>query len=225
MSTEAIRRIGPVPSLSLLPANPPRRAEEPQTYAGRDGNRAVPTTNVYSTMPVSQPTGSQNRSDALGRADEFGSKPTNNIVKSLLSGDEAGGSTARPGAGRQVPQDTARRPAENATGAVATAKANRVWPSAEDEKQRLYEEAKSRVERTQTGGAVSAPARASPPVCAVVRLVWHLPNKLVSACSCDHSSTGGCSSCQPLANCGGRKVTVIQRGAGSCEADPRTRIL
>ncbi|KAJ7219055.1 hypothetical protein GGX14DRAFT_589677, partial [Mycena pura] len=154
VSTEAIRRIGPVPSLSLLSANPPRRVEEPQT---RDVNRPV-LTNVYSTMPVSQPTGSQKRSDTLGGADEFG-----NSSKSLSSGDEAGGSTATPGTGRQVPQDTARRPAENATGAVATAKSNRVWPRAEDEKQRLYEEAKSRVERTQTGAAVSAPARASPP--------------------------------------------------------------
>ncbi|KAJ6547334.1 hypothetical protein B0H19DRAFT_1165088 [Mycena capillaripes] len=174
VSAEAIRRIGPAPSLSLLPTNPTRRVEDtqPQTFAGRDPvvNRTV-AANVYSTMPVLPPSN-------LGTVDEFGgytSKPTHKTTNSRSSGDEPGGSTARPGAGRrpgsadrnrftitnaEIPEDppSQRRPSETAAKPAA---ARNKWPTAEDEKQRLYEEARAKVERTQ---GIAARGASPPPV-------------------------------------------------------------
>lgn len=177
VSAEAIRRIGPAPSLSLLPNNPPRRAEEtqPQTFAGRDPvvNRTV-AANAYNTMPIASPAN-------LPPVDEFGgytnSKPTHRTTNSRSSADEAGGSTARPGAGRRpgsadrnrftitnapadmIPEDPPAQRAP-ATAPKGTAPRNKAWPTAEDEKARLYEEARRNVEKTQGLAARGA----SPPV-------------------------------------------------------------
>ncbi|KAJ7046549.1 hypothetical protein C8F04DRAFT_1060888 [Mycena alexandri] len=183
VSAEAIRRIGPAPSLSLLPNNPPRRAEDTQaqTFAGRDVVSRTVGPNVYNTMPV-LPSAIPDRSTNLGTVDEFGGytpKPTHKTTNSRSSGDEPGGSTARPGAGRrpgsadrnrftitnaEIPEESVvrRRPVEAAvaaaTGGAATR--NKVWATAEEEKQRLYEEARINVERTQ--GIAAAQASASP---------------------------------------------------------------
>ncbi|KAJ6546448.1 hypothetical protein DFH09DRAFT_643262 [Mycena vulgaris] len=181
VSAEAIRRIGPAPSLSLLPTNSTRRVEDTQaqTLAGHGLAVSRPVvTNVYNTMPVSQPNGYLDRSPKLATVDEFGGyapKPTHKSTNSRSSAtDEAGGSTARPGAGRrpgsadrnrftitnaEIPEDPTalRRPSETVTsgGVIPRTKA---WPTAEEEKQRLYEEARAKVERTQ-----GIAARASPP--------------------------------------------------------------
>ncbi|KAJ7135025.1 hypothetical protein C8R43DRAFT_1204471 [Mycena crocata] len=179
VSAEAIRRIGPAPSLSLLPANAARRVEDtqPQTYAGRDVvNRTVVAN--FNTMPVAQPNGYSDRSPNLGTVDEFGgysSKPTHKTANSRTSIDDVGGSTARPGAGRrpgsadrnrftitnaEIPEESAprRRPSETVAPVATAAARNRAWPTAEEEKQRLYEEARAKVERTQ-----GIATRASPP--------------------------------------------------------------
>ncbi|KAJ6513901.1 hypothetical protein C8R47DRAFT_1092327 [Mycena vitilis] len=175
VSAEAIRRIGPAPSLSLLPTNPARRVEDtqPQTFAGRDPvvNRTV-AANVYNTMPVSQPSN-------LGTVDEFGgytSKPTHRTTNSRSSGEEPAGSTARPGAARrpgsadrnrftitnaEIPEEepAVQRQAHE-TAPRNTASRNK-WPTAEEEKQRLYEEARAKVERTQ---GIAARGASPPPV-------------------------------------------------------------
>ncbi|KAJ7273483.1 hypothetical protein B0H12DRAFT_494380 [Mycena haematopus] len=184
VSAEAIRRIGPAPSLSLLPNSPTRRVEEtqPQTFAGREPvvNRAV-AAHAYSTMPASQPA-------TLGTVDEFGgytnSKPTHRTTNSRSSGDDAGGSTARPGAGRRpgsadrnrftitnapadmIPEDPPSQRAPATTAPKSTTPRNKAWPTAEDEKARLYEEARRNVEKTQglaARGASPPPIRANTP--------------------------------------------------------------
>ncbi|KAF8212472.1 hypothetical protein K438DRAFT_1806557 [Mycena galopus ATCC 62051] len=184
VSAEAIRRIGPAPSLSLLPNTPTRRVEEtqPQTFSGRDPvvNRTV-AANVYSTMPASQQAN-------LGTVDEFGgytnSKPTHKTTNSRSSGDEVGGSTARPGVGRRpgsadrnrftitnapadmIPEDPPSQRAPAANTLKNTAPRNKAWPTAEDEKARLYEEARRNVEKTQglaARGGSPPPVRANTP--------------------------------------------------------------
>ncbi|KAJ7734953.1 hypothetical protein DFH07DRAFT_117678 [Mycena maculata] len=180
VSAEAIRRIGPAPSLSLLSTNPPsRRVEDaqPQTFAGHSAVAQNVSAGPYNTMPVGQSNGSN-----LGTVDEFGgytSKPTHKTTNSRTSNtDGAGGSTARPGAGRrpgsaegkrftitnaEVPtEDTRRRPSETVS-AVGGATARKAWPTAEEEKQRLYEEARAKVAKTQGIAALASP----PPVRAV----------------------------------------------------------
>ncbi|KAJ7694127.1 hypothetical protein B0H17DRAFT_1330075 [Mycena rosella] len=187
VSAEAIRRIGPAPSLSLIPTNPARRVEDTQTQTFSGHNPVINRTaaaNVYSTMPVSQPNGYLDRSSKLGTVDEFGgysSKPTHKPTPSRSSTDEAGGSTARPGAGRrpgsadrnrftitnaEIPEDPAslRRPSEPVA-TVGTAPRTKAWPTAEEEKQRLYEEARAKVERTQAiaAGVIPPAAQATTP--------------------------------------------------------------
>ncbi|KAK7023762.1 high-temperature-induced dauer-formation protein-domain-containing protein [Favolaschia claudopus] len=193
VSAEAIRRIGPAPSLSLLPNNPntpTRRPEEPQpqTFAGREPpvNRSV-VANAYNTMPASQ--------TPTRGTDEFGgytnSKPTHKVSNSRSSADE-GGSTTRPGTGRRpgsadrnrftitnAPAGmTAEDPAPQQALASAAAQntAGRVWPTAEDEKARLYEDARRNVEKTQGQvgrGASPPPIRAStPPRAATTASRW-----------------------------------------------------
>ncbi|KAJ7489938.1 hypothetical protein B0H11DRAFT_1047384 [Mycena galericulata] len=190
VSAEAIRRIGPAPSLSLLPINSSRRVEDTQpqspqahhTFAGHPVVNHTPPTNVYNTMPIAQANGSN-----LGTVGEFGGytpKPTHKTTNSRSSTmDGAGGSTPRPGAGRrpgsaegkrftitnaEVPEDSRRRPSETVS-TVGGATARKAWPTAEEEKQRLYEEARAKVERTQGMAAQASPppARAITPPRAV----------------------------------------------------------
>ncbi|KAJ7098146.1 hypothetical protein B0H15DRAFT_646846 [Mycena belliarum] len=181
VSAEAIKRIGPAPSLSLLTTNSARRVDDSQsqTFSGHNSNagRAV-VANAYNTMPVSQPSGYSDRNPNLANVDEFGgygSRPTHRPTNSRSSADEAGGSSARPGMGRrpgsadrnrftitnaEIPEDSEsyRRPTEASTAATRT----KAWPTAEEEKQRLYEEAREKVARTQ-GIAAAPPRSISPP--------------------------------------------------------------
>ncbi|KAJ6455813.1 hypothetical protein C8R45DRAFT_1035797 [Mycena sanguinolenta] len=182
VSAEAIRRIGHAPSLSLLPNSPTRREEpQSQTFAGRDPvvNRTV-AANVYNTMPTQPAT--------LGTVDEFGgytnAKPTHKTTNSRSSGDEPAGSTARPGAGRRpgsadrnrftitnapadmIPEDPPSQRAPATAAPKTTTPRNKGWPTAEDEKARLYEEARRNVEKTQglvARGASPPPVRANTP--------------------------------------------------------------
>lgn len=185
-------------------------------------------------MPVSQPSN-------LGTVDEIGrytSKPTHKTTNSRSSADEAGGSTARPGAGRrpgsadrnrftitnaEIPEDPAsqRRPSETAAPTKNAATRNKAWPTAEDEKARLYEEARDKVARTQGIAARGA----SPPVRALCFVGYLLIMRITIARSCYHTST--CSSCssEPLAHSGGGETAVVQRGSGGGEEDPRIGVL
>ncbi|KAJ7632399.1 hypothetical protein FB45DRAFT_1057491 [Roridomyces roridus] len=170
VSTEAIRRIGHAPSLSLLPVNANRRAEEPpqpQTFAGHSAaNQAAAATNAYNTMPATQSNGSSPRP-----VDEFGGyQPTH---KTTSSRDGPGASTARPGTGRRPSSSEGKRftitnaetpPEEPRRKPEPPASAHRVWPSAEDEKQRLYDQARANAERAQ---ATASQANTPPPARAV----------------------------------------------------------
>nr|GAT61257.1 predicted protein [Mycena chlorophos] len=149
VSMEAIRRIGPVPSLSLLGQNmAPRRDEPPaqaQTYAGRD-NRPDVTTNVYGTMPTGQ-------QQAAGRVvDDFGYR-THNVSSSRSSDDmmRSGASGNRPVNG-------------DARIAAASPPKPTGWMTAEEEKQRLYENAKIRVHETQKAAAAQAQSSSASPI-------------------------------------------------------------
>ncbi|KAJ7063077.1 hypothetical protein C8F01DRAFT_1131451 [Mycena amicta] len=157
VSMEAIRRIGPVPSLSLLSANSPRREEnQSQTFAGRD-NRPAVTTNVYNTMPVAQPSVSQDRA----AVDEFGySKPTHKTTNSRSSEDHVGIS----GGSRRPASADRNRTTHGGRTDVAAPKPSAAWPTAEDEKQILYQNAKIRVNKTQQAAATQSQSGSPPPV-------------------------------------------------------------
>ncbi|KAJ7470525.1 hypothetical protein FB451DRAFT_340601 [Mycena latifolia] len=182
VSAEAIKRIGPAPSLSLLPTNSTRRVEDIQSQTFSGHNPVVSRTVAgagYNTMPVS-PNGYLDQT-----VDEFGgyAKPTHKTTNSRSSAmDKAEESIARPGAGRrpgsadrnrftitnaEIPEDPAslRRPSET----VAAGPRSKAWPTAEEEKQRLYEEARAKVERTQgiAAGVSPSPVRATTPPRAV----------------------------------------------------------
>ncbi|KAF7295126.1 hypothetical protein MIND_01051100 [Mycena indigotica] len=153
VSMEAIRRIGPVPSLSLFSPNSPRRDDtQPQTFSGRD-NRPTVSTNAYNTMPVTQSL----------PVDDFGYTKKHKTTNSRSSEEDAtrSGSSRRPGSADRNRLtitnglDNGRRPKET--------KPSSAWPTAEEEKQRLYENAKIRVHETQKAAAQSSgPAQPVP---------------------------------------------------------------
>ncbi|KAJ6623396.1 hypothetical protein B0H10DRAFT_787600 [Mycena sp. CBHHK59/15] len=204
VSAEAIRRIGPAPSLALLPPNPTRRVEDTQvqsqTYSGRESQPVVSrstSANAY-TMPASQPNGYSGTSSNLPRVDEFGyavgattsygAKPTHQPSNSRSSTDDGGVATSRgaPATGRRpgsagernrftitnaemIPEDDSprRRPSGSGAGGGGATTRSRAWPTSEEEKQRLYEEARAKVERTQGIAARSSPPPATNPIRAI----------------------------------------------------------
>ncbi|KAF7304736.1 hypothetical protein MKEN_01187700 [Mycena kentingensis (nom. inval.)] len=141
VSQEAIRRIGPVPSLSLVPARRPDDVpQQAQTFSGTSRPAATAYTN--NTMP-SQPSSYGDRADEFGG---YSKQPTHKATSSRSSDEARVGGGSRPG----------------------VAKPGGVWPSAEEEKMRLYETAKTRVQVTQKlaaaqNGSIPAPARATTP--------------------------------------------------------------
>ncbi|ESK96083.1 hypothetical protein Moror_7428 [Moniliophthora roreri MCA 2997] len=165
VSHEAVRRIGPVPSLSLVPPGSgqsvtsriePVRPSEAQTHNGvgaaSEFNRPS-TANTYSGA-----------GDNSNRPDEFGysyNKSTPPKPEPSTNGRNPSFTTGRtPSASATVtstnnrftvtnaeisPDQDSRRTAAPSSGTSSTSK----WPTAEEEKSRLYERAVARVEKVQ----------------------------------------------------------------------------
>ncbi|KIK68055.1 hypothetical protein GYMLUDRAFT_92710 [Collybiopsis luxurians FD-317 M1] len=168
VSHEAIRRIGPAPGLSLLPAT---------TTGGVTSNPTGPV-NVRPSMTVERPTGSSrgnppstnttfnNTADTSSKPDEFGytsgygtksgTANGSKTVTSVASNDsirpDSAGAGASVSAGNRFPTATSPPPQQTRKpSATATTPAQNKWLSAEEEKRVLYERAKERAEATQAG--------------------------------------------------------------------------
>ncbi|TFK46684.1 hypothetical protein OE88DRAFT_1739297 [Heliocybe sulcata] len=186
VSAEAVRRIGPAPSLSLgahnassvVPAQPRTVAAQNSSWTLNQQNpQRQDQARPYSTAPVNG-FGQQNQQS--GNADEFGV-----VQPAGMNGNTSAG--GRPGTGYSatgVPQPDAAANARRPRSGSSAHGANRftimnandqdlqqinaastysripnagspanAWPSAEAEKQRLYESAKAQVERAQGGNS------------------------------------------------------------------------
>ncbi|KAF5344155.1 hypothetical protein D9758_008883 [Tetrapyrgos nigripes] len=190
VSQEAIRRIGPAPSLSLVPGNTqssspasmhvepaPGRSPHPseaQTFSGvssqPDYSRSGASASTYTPS---------SRVPNTPRADEFGSKLTKatsvDDIASKYSSTDGGrrpGSAGTSGAQSKFSVANAadisrgtpgRQPSAGASGNTANAP-SRAWLSAEREKELLYEAARLEVEKTQKeAAAANASAAATTP--------------------------------------------------------------
>ncbi|KAF5378344.1 hypothetical protein D9615_008708 [Tricholomella constricta] len=209
VSQEAIRRIGPAPTLSLIPISPAHqtitRAEPPPQRPpaastlplSKDSysfGRNSPA-NAYSTLPTHA---SGYHGSPAAKVDELGgygysTRPTHNHSSSAASNtlsDEFGfrppGSTATTGVGRRpgsanapnanrltitnalpsdIPQpETDTRERTSSSPHDPSTNSRGPWPSAEDEKQRLYEAARAKVERIQgnVAGVTTPPPQPAP---------------------------------------------------------------
>ncbi|KAG6835772.1 hypothetical protein H0H93_014793 [Arthromyces matolae] len=187
VSTEAIRRIGPAPGLSLgpvqsiqqsvTPTEPIRTSPVAATLPlSKDNYSYSPPANNYTSLPAKSGAGSY----APGKVDEFGgygfsgtAKPGHNHSESISSEDyrptgpattsTRNGSANATNPGKRLTvtnlppettiyeeNNTTQRPTPAAINTdVSTLSGNRKWLTAEDEKQRLYEIARAKVERTQ----------------------------------------------------------------------------
>ncbi|THV08478.1 hypothetical protein K435DRAFT_740600 [Dendrothele bispora CBS 962.96] len=167
------------PSTSMhiepAPGRGTSRPSETQTFGG-----------VGSQPDYSRPTTANNtfaassRLDNSSRVDEFGSKLTKaTSIDDFTTKSSSTDAVRRPGSAgtsatnnaskftvanaqsSEVPRGGhGRRPSAGASGNTSTT-ANRAWPSAEEEKQMLYERAKAQVEKVQ-GAAAAAVAQSTP---------------------------------------------------------------
>ncbi|KAF8055857.1 hypothetical protein FPV67DRAFT_1567047 [Lyophyllum atratum] len=203
------RRIGPAPTLSLLPIGPAQhtitRSEPPPSRSpaaatlplSRDNYGAAHNTpaNAYNTLsaaaaynssPASKvdelgygystrPTHHHSLSASSNNLDDFDPRPpasTPNTGTARRPGSANGPSTNRLTVMNAQPSEIPQQESDprQRTGSSPGAAANPrgPWPTAEDEKQRLYEAARAKVERVQGGVArVTTPPPqvvATPPV-------------------------------------------------------------
>ncbi|KAF9076725.1 hypothetical protein BDP27DRAFT_1413877 [Rhodocollybia butyracea] len=187
VSHEAIRRIGPAPGLSLLPATA-TGANTVTTQAN-----ARPSTTA---MTIERPTGvsrgpsstangsvdMSSKPDEMGYGGGYGPKPgTANGPKPATSIDDFGKSPTATGspvsAGMGASASTGNRFVAGNTGTQPMRKPANVttsnkWLSAEEEKKNLYEQAKQKAEATQAGAmaqqnvqpTVTVPPKTTPAV-------------------------------------------------------------
>ncbi|KAG5640819.1 hypothetical protein DXG03_006935 [Asterophora parasitica] len=180
VSQEAVRRIGPAPTLSLIPVAPaqqtitrhealPRISPTASTLPLSKDNYGH-SANAYNSLPAKA--GGYHGSQ-MSKVDELGgygysTRPTHHHSNSAASTnlpDDFGSRTTIPAsmtAGRRpgsaissnqnrltvinaLPSEIPQAEATNS----ASLSARGPWPSAEDEKQRLYEAARAKVERVQ----------------------------------------------------------------------------
>ncbi|KAL1731211.1 hypothetical protein EV714DRAFT_249192 [Schizophyllum commune] len=217
VSYEALRRIGPVPSLSLQQQIP--QPAQP-TFGGHQPSQSISTLDI---SPANNPrTSLSNDHSAYGtapsasnrvRADEFGyagnaAKPAtyggnsraNNASSRPGSANGPGSNTVTPAPSGRRPQSArsgsnagnrftimnalpseiptpepepepplppvpVRTPSPKAAPVAVQTPPKKVWPSAEDEKAKLYSQARAQVERVQGKGASPPPVQGmAPPV-------------------------------------------------------------
>ncbi|KAF8634511.1 hypothetical protein AX15_000844 [Amanita polypyramis BW_CC] len=175
--TQVITRVEPIKSrtLSSDPLNRPTTAETNGHYRKESYNATVarvddPYTSS-SKRPTHQASGSQGSTKSGMDADEFGNWPRS-------TGNKLGtGAGKRPPSAGSLPSQTPRFTITNALpleipedsqspqyqrNAIGSNKGQ--WLSATEEKQRLYEQAKARVEMAQGGVAQSSMSSIPPPV-------------------------------------------------------------
>lgn len=168
VSLEAIRRIGPAPTLTLKPVNVP---------LGHQTMRVEHAPKV-STLPIQRPPVSvtsspQSNTLPLGRADDigygaglgFGVRPAHRPSASNASSNGPDEFGVRPSTSTSLTSMTGRRPSsskftitnlpaespppQQQPHAPRSGTARELWPTAEDEKEQLYEAARAKVEKTQ----------------------------------------------------------------------------
>lgn len=184
VSAEAVRRIGPAPSLSLAPANPASmvatpaqtmRAQSSAWTLNTERNPQRPDPRAFNTAPVN---GYSSPPHTAG-VDELGFNQPGGLngIASVASRD---GPPSTGYSGTGMPSPDARRPRSGnsvtasthrftisnpneqdlrefgRTNSYARVPAAKTWSTAEEEKRRLYENAVKQVERTQ-GRANSPP--------------------------------------------------------------------
>ncbi|GLB34522.1 hypothetical protein LshimejAT787_0200870 [Lyophyllum shimeji] len=198
VSQEAIRRIGPAPTLSLLPISPAQHSIQRADPAPRRSPPAAATlplskdtyghgtpANAYSTLPTSTYSSPaiKAKADELGghvysstrpahtysssigsnhQVDDFATRPSAPVAATVAAAavGRRPGSAGGPAANRltitnaqpsEIPQQETdiRQRTGSAPNNHPSLNNRGPWPSAQDEKQRLYEEAKAKVERVQ----------------------------------------------------------------------------
>jgi hypothetical protein len=176
VSEEAIRRIGIAPNLSLTQpgahptASAPQQAGQSSTFSGRSVTASPPQAFPNKTMP-----NSHGRQGSTG-ADELGGKPTSSSSREASSSFSASGSGSRtlsmskgrprsrgdPNGNRlAIASALDKEMAESPPKPRSVPSTPPAWPAAEEEKKKLYESARAKVERVQGIASPNGHANAS----------------------------------------------------------------